>query len=276
MPVHGMYAAADREMGTITPHPHAEQNVMAQTQDPPRQSKLFVELGTRERPALIRWATWREGYRGGYDSYMLMTGDGPVLLDPERPTDAVGKELLSLVGRKPIATILSNDMHERTAYETREQASVPVWAPLSGAADLEGRPDHLYEDGATLPGGIKALDIQGRFSGDTVLLWPAPTGERVLFTGDTLCGAINPANPQNADHPRHAPGLYLGAGPFYLKLERPDRLKASLQRVLAEDFDVICGAHGVPVRDAKPLLDQLLDLDWGPLLQEGKHPFVPA
>src|SRR6266545_7032741 len=254
----------------------AQQQPQPQQQDPPRRSKLFVELGTRERPALIRWATWREGYRGGYDSYMLMTEDGPVLLDPERPTEEVGRELLQLVGRKPIATILTNDMHERTAYRTREQAGVPVWAPLSGAADLEGRPDHLYEDGVTLPGGIRVLDIHGRFAGDTVLLWTAPTGEHVLFTGDALCGAINPANPMNDDHPRRAPGLYLGAGPFYLKLEHPARLKESLKRVLAEDFDIICGAHGVPVHNAKPLLEKLVALEWEPLLKEGKHPFVAA
>src|SRR5438067_1539632 len=109
------------------------------TEEAPRRSKLHVELGTRERPALIRWCTWREGSRGGYDSYMLMTDEGPILLDPQHPTEDVGQELAQLVGRQPIAVILTNDMHERTAYRAREQTGAPVWAPLSGQIDLEGK-----------------------------------------------------------------------------------------------------------------------------------------
>jgi glyoxylase-like metal-dependent hydrolase (beta-lactamase superfamily II) len=245
-------------------------------QDAPLRSKLHVELGTRERPVLIRWCTWREGKRGGYDSYMLITSDGPVLLDPQHPTKEVGEELLQLVGQKPIAVILTNDMHERTAYRVREQTETRIWAPLSGQSDLERKPDVLYEDGAELPGGLRALNIEGRFSGDTVLRWTAPTGERILFTGDTLCGAMCPDNPANAEHPRSRPGLYLGAGPFYLQIEKPDRLKETLQPLLAEDFDIICGAHGVPVYNAKPALEKLLDLDWEPLLAAKQHPYVPA
>ena len=51
---------------------------------------------------------------------------------------------------------------------------------------------------------------------------------------------------------------------------------ANSERVFEEDFDLICGAHGIPVRNAKPALAQLLDLDWAPLLAAGKHPFVPV
>ena len=244
--------------------------------EPPRRSKVHVELGTPSQPVLIRWATWRGGYRGGYDSYVLFTTEGPVLIDPEQADETGAAELLRIHPGPPVAVVLTNDMHERSAYRIRESVGAPVWAPKSGEQDLEGKPDHLYADGGALPGGLRAIDIAGRFSGDSVLLWQAPTGDRVLFTGDTLCGALNPDNPHNADHPRRAAGLYLGAGPFYLRLEHPDRLKASLRRVLDEDFDLICGAHGVPVRNARPALAQLLALDWAPLLAAGKHPFVPV
>ena len=244
--------------------------------DPLRTSKYYIELGTRQRPALVRWCTWREGYRGGYDSYILFTSQGPVVLDPEQPDEATTNALVDLVGEEPAATILTNDMHERMAYEVRSRWSVPVWAPRSGAADLEGKPDHLYAPGDTLPGGLRVFDLQGRFSGDSALLWAAPSGERVLFTGDTLCGAMNPDNPHNAEHPRHAPGLYLGAGPNYLRVEDPQRLKDSLRPLLNEEFDLICGAHGVPVRNAKTLLAHLLDLDWTPLIAAGTHPYVAA
>jgi glyoxylase-like metal-dependent hydrolase (beta-lactamase superfamily II) len=245
-------------------------------EEPVRRSAAGVVLGTPERPVLVRWVTWREGNRGGYDSYLLLTGDGPVVVDPELADDASVERVGQMAERTPIATVLTNDMHERSAYRVRERWDVPVWAPRSGQADLEGMPDHLYDDATLLPGGLRPRDIHGRFSGDTVLRWQAPTGERVLFTGDTLCGAIAPENPANADHPRAAAGLYLGAGPFYLKLERPDRLNESLRPLLDEAFDLICGAHGVPVRNAKPALAALLDVDWTPLLKDGRHPYVPA
>lgn len=249
---------------------------MPATAELSRVAKVHIELGTFQAPALIRWATWRAGRRGGYDSYVAMTATGPVVIDPEQPDSAAEEVLRQLVREQPIATVLTNDMHERFAYAAREQWGIPVWAPKTGAADLEGKPDHLYEDGQTLPGGLRAIDIFGRFSGDTVLLWQAPTGERVLFTGDTLCGQFNPDNPENADHLRAAQGLYLGAGPFYLKLSHPDRLKDSLRPLLDLEFDLICGAHGVPVRGAKDALRRLLALDWQPLLEAGKHPYVEA
>jgi hypothetical protein len=244
--------------------------------EPPRRSKVYVELGTPSQPVLVRWTNWGGRYRGGYDSYVLFTTEGPVLIDPEQPDETGAAELLRIHPGPPRAVVLTNNQHERSAYRIRESTGAPVWAPKSGEQDLEGTPDHLYADGDALPGRLRAIDISGRFSGDSVLWWPAPTGERVLFTGDTLCGAVSPDNPENAGHPRRAAGLYLGAGPFYLKLEHPDRLKASLRRVLDEDFDLICGAHGVPVRNARPALAHLLDLDWDPLLPAGQHPFVPA
>jgi hypothetical protein len=46
--------------------------------------------------------------------------------------------------------------------------------------------------------------------------------------------------------------------------------------VLDEAFDLICGAHGVPVCNAKPALAALLDVDWVPLLKQGMHPCMPA
>ena len=244
--------------------------------EPPRRSNVYIELGTPSQPVLVRWANWGGRYRGGYDSYVLFTDEGPVLIDPEQPDAAGAADLLRVHPGPPQAVVLTNDMHERSAYRIRESTGAPVWAPKSGEQDLDGTPDHLYADGDPLPGGLHAIDIHGRFSGDSVLVWSAPTGAPVLFTGDTLNGAVNPDNPQNAEHPRRAAGLYLGSGPFYLTLEQPDRLKASLRRVLDEDFDLICGAHGVPVRNAKSALAHLLELDWAPLLAAGQHPFVPA
>jgi glyoxylase-like metal-dependent hydrolase (beta-lactamase superfamily II) len=116
--------------------------------------------------------------------------------------------------------------------------------------------------------------IAGRFAGDTVLVWASPTGERVLFTGDALNGPFNPDNPR--PHPRRgAPGLYVGAGPAYLRGLDAAALKASLRPLVAGPVDLLCGAHGQPWRaDPRGTLARLLELDWEPFLREGRHPVV--
>jgi hypothetical protein len=67
----------------------------------------------------------------------------------------------------------------------------------------------------------------------------------VLFTGDVILGQLNPEDGR-ADHWRRAPGLYLWLhGPG----ERA-RFRAVFGRVLEEDFDLVCSAHSVVLRDA--------------------------
>jgi glyoxylase-like metal-dependent hydrolase (beta-lactamase superfamily II) len=171
-------------------------------------------------------------------------------------------------------------MHERDSYVIRERWAAPVWAPAAGrraqGGTLDGQPDHFYEDGDLLPGGLRAYRIAGKFAGDSALACTVPGGERVLFTGDTLNGQFNPDNPR--PHPRRgAPGLYLGAGPFYLKDLDGERLKNSLRRVLdgEPEIDVICGAHGQPWRvAARATLARLLALDWTSFLAGGRHPMI--
>lgn len=245
------------------------------TSEGERRSAVHIELGTDARPILVRWSVWWEGRRGGYDSYVLFTSQGPVLIDPEEPTPATVDALTQLFDEEPIATLLTNDMHERYAYDVRRRWSAPVWAPAEGLAAMDGKPDHTFGHGDTLPGGLRATKISGRFPGDSILAWIAPGGERVLFTGDAINGAICPDNPHNAEHPRAVTGLYLGAGPFYLQVSDPEALKESLRPLLTERIDLICGAHGAPYRgDGRAALERLLALDWPPLLQAGRFPYT--
>jgi hypothetical protein len=215
------------------------------------------------------------------DSYALITADGPVLIDPETPTPEGERRLLQVLGGPPKATVLSNDMHERAAYALRDKWGSPVWGPAYGTPDRggnmdEGTPDHLYQDGDALPGGLRARKIDGgAFAGDTVLVWAAPNRKRVLFTGDAVNGPFNRANPAGLHPRRGAPGLYLGAFPYYLKHFKPEAFKASLRTLIDEPVDVICGSHGDPVtRNASSALRRLLDLEWAPLSKKRGHPAV--
>jgi glyoxylase-like metal-dependent hydrolase (beta-lactamase superfamily II) len=242
--------------------------------DRPATSTVAVLLGTERQPQLIRWTTWWDS-PGSWDSYALVAADGPVLIDPETLTPEGEERLLALLGTPPKVTVLTNDMHERGAYTYREKWGAPVHAPAYGRL-YDGTPDQLYQDGDTLPGGLTAYKLEGgAFPGDTVLMWISPEGKRVLFTGDAMNGGFNRLNPAGPHPRRGQPGLYLGAGPFYLEKCTAAPLKESFRRLLEERIDMIAGAHGDPVTgDPNDSLRRLLEVDWGPLVREKMFPAV--
>ena len=229
-----------------------------------------VVLGSESAPQLLRWTVWyppghdRGGRRGTlYESYALKTRAGVVLVDPARPdpaTEARVREVIDGMGGTPIATILSSDMHERDAYYVRSEFGVPVWAPVRGQGDYLGEPNHLYDDGDRLPGGLLALPVTGPFPGDTALLGETADGTSVLFTADMVMGQRN-ENDVRPGLGRDEPGLYLhGVNSHPRGSTDMAAFKRSLRRVLEHDFVVIAPAHGRPFKDnPKAVLLQLLD-----------------
>jgi glyoxylase-like metal-dependent hydrolase (beta-lactamase superfamily II) len=232
---------------------------------------LHVEAGTAAQPALVRWGVFYpagsdRGGRNGtiYQSYALRTAGGLVLVDPARPTAALEADLRAILqgmGGRPLASVLTNDMHERDAYLGRQEYGVPVWAPAAGQGEYVGQPDRLYGEGDRLPGGLRAVKIEGPFPGDTCLLAEAADGTRALFTGDAIMGPRDPEDPRPAPaQPGPTPGLRLhGVGSHRRGAQDMATFKASLRRLLDEPFDLLCPAHGLPIHDApKAALERLL------------------
>jgi hypothetical protein len=190
---------------------------------------------------LIRWSTPVAPQI--YDAYALPSDGGPVLIDPQVTSTAVWDRLVALTGRQPVAAVLTSRWHERSAYWLRERFGMPVWLPAAGTEEMAGRPDHLYRAGDPLPGPLEAITVDPTFAGDTVLVWQASSGDRVLFSGDAILGQLNPEDPR-ADHWRRAPGVYLwlhGRGDLA-------RFRAAFAPVLQEAFDLVCSAHSVVLR----------------------------
>jgi hypothetical protein len=263
-------------------------------------TRVYVELGEEAAPVLVRWSSWLPGTRpGGHDSYALCAADGVVLVDPRLPAPDTAGALWGLLGmnrERPVATVLTNDWHERDCYALRDQFGAPVWGPAAGrperGGDLEGAPDAYYEDGDALPGGLRAFAFDGRMPGDALLVWRGGGGGiGVVFSGDCLNGQANPDNPGNVDHPRRRPGLYVGAARYYLGHPDPNRLKTCLgaaaeraaraTAAAGAPLGMVCGAHGRPFQqaDAAGALRRLLDLDWGPFLaaeafEDREHPAI--
>jgi hypothetical protein len=200
---------------------------------------LYVELGTPAAPALGRWSAPRPpAGRMRNEGYALLGRGGPVLVDPPAAGEAALPRLRALLGGPPRATVLTADWHERAGYALRDRWGTPVWAPAARpparGGDLEGRPDPTSEAGTPPPGGLRALRLEGGFvPAEHLLLWRAPTGGGVLFTGDAINGQA-PERQPGLDDWRRAPGLYVGVGPTLLPWlaapPRPARPPASAGR----------------------------------------------
>jgi hypothetical protein len=219
-------------------------------------SRVVVELGSEAEPILVRHCVGTLPATGGtYDGYALRTMEGWVMIDPQRPTAEGAARLAKLIRERPVATVLTSDGHERFCYALREKWGTPVWGPIPGEGQrpvgYEGRPDHMYKEGGALPGGLRAIRLAGQWKGDHALWWQAPSGERVLFSGDVVNGQVEPEL-SHADHFRIRPGVYFGARAGYVERHaNPAALKASLERLvgLELELDVIAGSHARPFRD---------------------------
>ena len=71
----------------------------ARREEPVRETRVVVELGTETEPVLIRFSTCvRRGAFGTTDSYALRTTAGWIFIDPARPTPDGADRLRRLVG----------------------------------------------------------------------------------------------------------------------------------------------------------------------------------
>ena len=228
-----------------------------------RESRVAIELGTETHPKMIRFST-QVGRPSPFESYLLHTDDGWVLIDPEIPDNQASERLRQLVTGRPIATILTSDGHERSCYEVRKKWDIPVWGPVAGegAREIayEGKPDHMYKAGDTLPGGLTAMKLRGAWRGDHALFWRQSDAQVAVFTADLVNGQVE-IDLARPDHYRRSEGIKFGSRPAYVERhDDPQGMKDSLLRLLEEDFNIICGAHGRPFRDnAKEALSKLIE-----------------
>ncbi len=224
-----------------------------------RSTGLIVELEVDNRPVLVRVESQRFNERNGTfgtrHGYLLLTPEGAVLIDPVEATPDRRAEHDAFVlagGAPPLGTVLTNSWHERGSYLLRERLGSAGWMPAAGVAEKDGEPDHLYDATSTLPGGLRAVGMDDRFAGDSVLCWTAPGGQRVLFGGDALiCGSGEPG------HWREAAGLHLW---MYGALDEA-RFRRSFGQLLDEPVDLIYSGHGSPVPvadDARGTLTRLI------------------
>jgi hypothetical protein len=225
--------------------------------DPTGTGTVEILAGTSGYPRLLRWTMAWPRDDGGvrkWHSYAITSSDGPVLIDPVMPDGRTMSQLeahIEQMGGYPAASILTNDMHERSAYVARAQYSVPVWAPKAGEAEYDGKPDRLYGADDRLPGGIVALPVHAAFAGDTLLAWTMSDGSVVIFSGDVIM-----------ERPDHL--VFHGPSAHPKSASSEAEIAASVRLALAPYRDrigMVLSAHGGPFSgDVAAALGALIDV----------------
>jgi hypothetical protein len=176
-------------------------------------------------PGILHWRL-DDDRLGGHVSaaHAVETAGGAVLVDPL----PLAPEAFEQIGRV-CAIVLTTSSHQRSSWRLRRELGVPVYAPAL-AREVEEEPDERYGDRDALPGGLHAVFTPGAGTTQHTLL----LDERVAFVPDLLTNAAGEGLRVTPDHYLHDPA----------------EARRSLERLLdSEAFDVLCLAHGEPVRE---------------------------
>jgi hypothetical protein len=187
-------------------------------------------------PGVWHWEVANSNIGGATSSCHELAVDGEsVLIDPIRLDPAALAAL-----PRPSAIVLTAKCHQRSAWRYRAEFEAPVWAPRD-AAQADEEPDHRYDDGDQLPGGLQALRTPGPEQ-IHYCVWREP-GPSVLFCSDLLSS--------DADgRLRFVPAEYH---------DDPVETRRSVEKLLDVPFQVLCLDHGPPlVDDPKQAIRDLL------------------
>ena len=130
--------------------------------------------------------TW-EGPEPGHPTtvrgYVVVTPEGTILVDPPFSSDGELQELPG--GREPVAALLTNHFHIRSAGKFRTEFGCHVYLHVAEKPWAEFRADHYFSDDALLLGCFRAIRIpNSNFSGATAFLFES--GDGILFAGETI------------------------------------------------------------------------------------------
>jgi hypothetical protein len=165
-------------------------------------------------------------------SHAVATAEGTILIDPL----PLAPDSLAQLGGVT-AIVLTTSSHQRSSWRYRRELGTSVWLP-QGTKLAEEEPDARYGEGDELPGGLEAVFAPGAGTTQHALLH-----DSVLFVSDHLV------------RPRGR-GLALISEQY---AHDAAQNRASLERLLEREFDVLCLGHGEPVtEDAKGALAALL------------------
>lgn len=176
---------------------------------------------------VFTWSRLSEPHGYDFNGYLVRTPAGNVCVDPVEP-DA--DDLAELV-RLGVATIaLTNRNHVRASNALRAATggSVAIHPDDAAYAKTQGVEIDARLHGGSRVGPLVAVAVPGKSPGEVALHWPE---RRILFVGDAVIG--NP--PGRCSLLRDK------------VMDDPERLRASVETLLALDFDVLLTGDGAPI-----------------------------
>jgi glyoxylase-like metal-dependent hydrolase (beta-lactamase superfamily II) len=178
-------------------------------------------------PGILVWSRFSEPHGYDFNGTLLLEPTGNLCIDPVEPGE---EDMERLLAEGVERILLTNRNHGRAANRVRERTGASVEIHASDA-------DHARKQGVGIDDTLEVSGRVGRFTivgvpgkspGEIALHDPA---RRLLVVGDALIG-----------HP---------AGRLSLLPDRvvddPPRLRASVRRLLALDFDALVVGDGVSI-----------------------------
>lgn len=173
-------------------------------------------------PSLLHWTVEDDRIHNRSDAYALETAFGTILIDPL----PLHEDLLE--GFNTVQAIcLTGRFHQRSAWRYQQHFDAPVYAPKNGEG-YEGSPDHLYETGDTLPGGLKVVHAPGPTDAHYNFFLGRSEGN-VMFIGDLLIRRTE------GDIFKFVPAQYM---------DDPEITRESVRKLLNYSIEVLCPNHG--------------------------------
>jgi len=179
-------------------------------------------------PGVFTWAWLSEPHGYNFNGTLVLHAQGNLCVDPVEP----GEEVLDRLAKEGVSRILvTNRNHVRAANRVRERTGArlaihPADAPY--AREQGASIDAALEVGERV-GPFEVVGVPGKSPGEVALHDPA---RRLLIVGDAVIG--NPPGQLSLLRER--------------VMDDPTRLRASVRRLLALDFDALLVGDGAPIR----------------------------
>jgi glyoxylase-like metal-dependent hydrolase (beta-lactamase superfamily II) len=188
---------------------------------------------------IFTWPWFSEPHGYNFNGYLIVHPDGNLCIDPVEPTE---EDLDELARRSVSRILLTNRNHSRAANKIRARAGARTAIHPADAPHARSQGTELDDE---LRVGIKmgplvAIVAAGKSPGEVALHWPE---RKILIVGDAVVG----------DPPGRCKLL-----PEKV-MDDPARLRASVEALLALDFDALLTGDGEPIlKNAKARLQELV------------------
>ncbi|MEW6271666.1 MAG: MBL fold metallo-hydrolase [Thermodesulfobacteriota bacterium] len=176
---------------------------------------------------VFTWSRLSEPHGYDFNGYLVQDGGGNVCVDPVAPEPDDAAELVRRGVRR---IVLTNRNHVRAANDVRRATGARTAIHAEDAAYARGQGaeiDDALHAGMRI-GPLVVIAVPGKSPGEVALHWPE---RRILFVGDAVIG-----NP-----PGHCTLLRDKV------MDDPQRLRLSVEALLALDFDTLLVGDGTPI-----------------------------